>query len=102
MKPGPFPTADETRGSAHGPQKRIRPLRRYDPSDLSVGHLAAEMEFVRNISGANDNSQQRVFVGNIQIVEDSQRMIRHGLAKARVIVRLDPLDDCLGASGDAV
>jgi hypothetical protein len=85
-----------------GPQQLIGPLFWNDFSDLSVAHLAAEMDLARSVRGANDDSEKRVFVGNVEVVHDPQRVINGSVSPIGVLVRLEPLDNCSSRTGNTL
>jgi hypothetical protein len=85
-----------------GPQQSIGPFFGNDSLDLCIRHLSAELEFVRYVSSADGDSQQFMFVGDIEVVNDPKRLITSDRAPISCVVRLHPLDYCLGRSGNSL
>ena len=85
-----------------GPQQSISPLFGDNPSDYSIAHCTAEMDFLWGVSCADDYGKELVLVGIVEVVNDHQGAVVGRASPISVVVGLNALDDGLGASGDAL
>src|SRR6266849_6640458 len=85
-----------------GPRKKIGPLLWDNLSDISVAHLSAEMDRVGEVHGADNDRQQFVFVGNVEIVDDSKGVVERGISPVCVSIGLKAFNDILSGPGDSL
>jgi hypothetical protein len=85
-----------------GPQKLIGPLLGRKLSDESIGHPSAEIDLAGYVCGADNDRQQSMLVGIVELLNDPQRIVRDGISPICVSIGLKAFDDRQSASGDSI